>query len=242
MVNMPAAAEAVALAGDHPDLAVGVHLNLTCGRPLLPSKNLTDGQGRFLSLPRFLLRLIILPSVVEEVKREIDAQIQAAQGAIPSLTHIDSHHHLHVHPAIIDFVLEKAAGLGVPLRLPRESGFHAGGGLTNIKAALISFLAWRAWSRFEVSGVSTTDRFLGLRWMPPAPRQVWAALRSLPSGMAEMMSHPGYVDDDLRQRTSYTWPRTREMALLTSVDFKRTLGELDIRLISWRDLPSGEKG
>ena len=35
MANMPGFAHAAALYHEHPDMAVGVHLNLTCYRPLL---------------------------------------------------------------------------------------------------------------------------------------------------------------------------------------------------------------
>ena len=48
MANMPGFAHAAALYHEHPDMAVGVHLNLTCYRPLLSThKTLVTETGYF---------------------------------------------------------------------------------------------------------------------------------------------------------------------------------------------------
>ena len=62
MANMPAFADAVAIAHRNPQLGIGVHLVLTSGRPVLPPQRvplLVDARGRFrhgyASLSRLLL-------------------------------------------------------------------------------------------------------------------------------------------------------------------------------------------
>src|SRR5262245_52162998 len=62
MVGMPAAAEAASLARQHPKLGVGLHFNLTCGRPCRPAKDipsLVDANGQFYPLGKFLRRLYL---------------------------------------------------------------------------------------------------------------------------------------------------------------------------------------
>ena len=46
MANMPGFAHAVQLYHEHPDMAVGVHLNLTCYRPLLSTHQTLVKIGR----------------------------------------------------------------------------------------------------------------------------------------------------------------------------------------------------
>ena len=48
MVNMPGTEEAVDLAERHPGLGVGLHFNLTEGRPLTDALSLVDSDGAYL--------------------------------------------------------------------------------------------------------------------------------------------------------------------------------------------------
>lgn len=124
MVNMEYAAEAVALAKGHPSLAVGLHLTLTAGRPLAPGvSSLTDPEGRFLRGPALAER-----ARPEELEREVRAQVAAFQATGLPLSHIDSHHHLHMEAAMLRPILQRvAAELGVPVRsyaCPFSSAFY----------------------------------------------------------------------------------------------------------------------
>lgn len=47
LANGAAFNHAVDLASDHPDLEIGVHLNLTLGKPLLPDADSISANGRF---------------------------------------------------------------------------------------------------------------------------------------------------------------------------------------------------
>ena len=56
MCNMPNAAQAAQRLRSVPGLGTGVHLTLTCGRPLTRAKTLTDQHGDFLKNTQFYER------------------------------------------------------------------------------------------------------------------------------------------------------------------------------------------
>ncbi|MBV4467008.1 ChbG/HpnK family deacetylase [Pseudomonas sp. SWRI79] len=126
MANMPAFEEACVLARQPLLLGrIGLHFNLTYGRPLSPSiltrSTFCDSQGVFnLSLPRHSLWLNRLDR--DAVLEELEAQWQRCldNGLRPS--HIDSHQHVHNIWPIGEVVARFAARQGVPVRLARHLG------------------------------------------------------------------------------------------------------------------------
>ncbi|WP_460146531.1 carbohydrate deacetylase [Pseudomonas sp. S2_A02] len=126
MANMPAFEEACVMARQ-PLLKgrIGLHFNLTHGRPLSPSilarSTFCDSQGLFdLSLPRHSLWLNRHDR--NAVLEELEAQWQRCldNGLRPS--HIDSHQHVHNIWPIGEIVARFAAYQGVPVRLARHLG------------------------------------------------------------------------------------------------------------------------
>ena len=118
MVNGEAIEHAAALSRDLPDLGVGMHFVLTLGMPLTAMPGLTrDGL-----LGKWIWDMAeqgTLP--LEEIARELDCQFNRFVdlfGREP--THIDSHHHVHMIPAIFPLVAEFARRKGVALRVDRQ--------------------------------------------------------------------------------------------------------------------------
>lgn len=103
MVRWPAAAEAAAYARRHPELSLGLHVDL--GTWICE-----DGEWRML-YPA--VAVDDLPAVTAEVWRQLD-RFRALVGRDP--THVDSHQHVHLRPRIQPIVAELARHLGVPLR------------------------------------------------------------------------------------------------------------------------------
>lgn len=134
MANLPAFDNAVqqVVAPCH-DLGVGIHLNLTCGRPVLPSDALpllTDGQGRFcrgfVGLYRMLNRSAIRLEARRQIAAELRAQFERASAAMAavgrrSFDHVNGHQHVHMIPGVWEIALELteafAAGM---VRISRE--------------------------------------------------------------------------------------------------------------------------
>lgn len=124
MANMPGLEEACAIASDSLTGKVGVHLNLTEGRPLttpiLRCERLSTADGMFRPRAR-LWRLTRLET--EAVFLELQAQVRACieRGIVPS--HMDSHHHIHAEWAVGSVVIEIARQYGIRgVRLIRNCG------------------------------------------------------------------------------------------------------------------------
>jgi predicted glycoside hydrolase/deacetylase ChbG (UPF0249 family) len=113
MVTMPGAPEAFELAKSLPTLGVGLHINLTAGRPLrgdVPS--LTGPDGAFLRLPALGER-----ALQADLEQEIGAQVEAFLAAGLTPTHLDSHHHVHLEiPGVGAIVARLGRELGIPVR------------------------------------------------------------------------------------------------------------------------------
>ncbi|MCO7564134.1 ChbG/HpnK family deacetylase [Pseudomonas sp. S 311-6] len=130
MANMPAFAGACVLA-QQPALKgrIGLHFNLTYGRPLsqaiLAEQRFCAPHGEFdLRLKRRTLRLS--RSEREAVEQELQAQWQHCleHGLVPS--HLDSHQHVHNIWPIGEIVARFARQQGVPVRLARNLGHNIG--------------------------------------------------------------------------------------------------------------------
>lgn len=104
MANMPGFEHAISLAKQHPTLRIGVHLNITCGKPVQNvQRTLTNKDGYFNRKNSHMYR-------DEEVFQEFCAQIEKVLCAGIKIDHFDSHHHIHTekqYKAVIDQLLKK---------------------------------------------------------------------------------------------------------------------------------------
>ena len=155
-------------------LGLGLHVNLTLGTPLTRGRSLVDGGGRFVRDPR----RAAAGADPRDVRREMEAQVERFERLVRRRpTHLDSHHHVALHPPVRDVLLDVARALGVPVR-------------SQDAAARL---------RARSAGLRTTDHFFG----EAGPEAYWsgartlAHLRALPPGVSEFMTHPGRFDDDL---------------------------------------------
>jgi hopanoid biosynthesis associated protein HpnK len=125
MVAGEASAEAVELARAHPTLAVGLHLVVVDGRPVLPARevpHLVGREGRLPARPvRMGLAYQVRPAARRELASEIRAQLERFRETGLTLSHVDGHHHMHLHPFVLRRLLELSQEFGIPaIRLPSE--------------------------------------------------------------------------------------------------------------------------
>ena len=125
MVTGDAFDEAVALARSHPQLGVGLHLVLLCGRSVLsPSEipRLVGRTGRFPYEPvRTGLRYQFSSQARRELHLEIHAQLEKFRRTGLQLSHVDGHLHMHMHPVVLRILIQLAPELGIrEIRLPSE--------------------------------------------------------------------------------------------------------------------------
>jgi predicted glycoside hydrolase/deacetylase ChbG (UPF0249 family) len=202
---------AVGLAGEMPNLQVGVHLTLNEGRPLSSPANLSmllNGSQLFPDTLNALARLWLGGRLSRiEVRREWRAQIEHVLKAGIRPSHLDSHKHVHLIPPLLDVAVQLAGEYKIPyLRLPKESKagalFERG-----LSGATLWMLAVRAQQIMSRSGLSFASCFIGVGSSGAMTGdRLLRAVRSAPQGITEIMTHPAVVTPSvagLQQR--YRW-------------------------------------
>lgn len=233
MANLPAAKGAARLARENPGLGVGLHLNLTAGRPITNCHALTWTDGSFLPLGRILIRVAVSQRARREAWTEFDAQAEKVQKRGVVLDHLDSHHHIHIFRPLRGRAVSLANELGVPMRLPAER-LSTEEWLQDRGSGIASFLAGRL--RLKGSMPRSAGHTLGLRLHRTGFD--WETLRdvltSIPDGVTELICHPGRVDDELNSLSRYRASREDELAALTQPELKAALDDAGVRLVNWK--------
>jgi predicted glycoside hydrolase/deacetylase ChbG (UPF0249 family) len=232
MVGMPAFEDAARRARSIGEkLGVGLHLNLTAGRPLTRAVSLVDRRTEEFLRPGALVRRVLAGQVkAHDVEAECSAQIARARTAGLQLTHLDGHHHVHLLPGVWAAVRRVLEAEGIPaLRRPVERLL----GVPAWQRRLPDRLLVRAMAR-RIDGCRTTDAFIGLTLLGVTSFhsvlvKTLDYVRTL-SGTTELMVHPGYVPGPLPGNDPYTTQRESELRALTSPDVLERLHDGRIRL------------
>ena len=121
LVNAPGCQRAAALASDHPELAIGLHFNLTWGSPLsdpgdIPA--LVSPSGLFLGRSGLTIRLLSGRVPSDQIHKEFTAQLNhiCQLGIRPS--HIDSHQHIHSFAPVFAVLASYCSLHAIPMRVP----------------------------------------------------------------------------------------------------------------------------
>ena len=233
MATVSAFDDAVAIAHAHPNLGVGCHIVLTDGIPVshpqsIPTLLGADGKTFRPSLLDFVQALLRGTIREDDIEREALAQIQKIQRAGIDVTHIDTHKHTHLFPAVSRPLLHIAQRCSIgAIRNPFEPAFtqrlpHAPF-KRRLQLALLKPLRPRftQLSQLRHAHVLSTDGTLGVSATGNVtPVTLTEILSALPQGGTyEIVCHPGYNDADLdRVRTRLRAHREIEMqALLTAI-------------------------
>src|ERR1051326_4988638 len=126
MVTGGAFESAVNIARNTPRLDLGLHLNLTEGRPISrweTIRSLANSDGFLYRHPVKLVFALALRQVEPtDLEREIRSQIDKANVQGLQITHIDGHKHVHAMPAIIRMIARIAPECGIQaIRCVRET-------------------------------------------------------------------------------------------------------------------------
>ncbi|WP_342753315.1 chitin disaccharide deacetylase [Shouchella clausii] len=213
MTNMPGADHAAELADQFPDLGIGVHLVLTCGRPLLRThKTIVDVQGNFRKLDFYKGAFTI---DYDEVYAEWKAQIETCINMGLEPDHLDSHHHINASPGISDAFLTLAKEYRLPVR---------------------NNMGEKTAAELKRKGIKTTDSF---SYLIETTLKDDEALDNLFKNhdSVEVMSHPAYLDKELLASSSFTFPRVDELEFLTDEEIvTRVRSRKDIQLVTYQSI------
>ena len=257
MINMAAAEYAIDRAADCPNLSVGLHMNLTAGRPVsdpeeIPS--LVGKDGLFHDHRVFFRKANRCQFNSSELELEMRRQLEKVHslGLVP--THADSHHHSTscVQPFFIKLKLLRE--FGVP-RMRTQRGWYradrvAGSGssirlktlMINLRRAPFRMFYELQHQLCRLRGIRTpTERFgfkkvVSDREMDFKPECIQSFLSAMPRGINELCCHPGYLSEDPLDEPEFRAVRPRELEFFTAPEFRDALNQSGVEIINYREV------
>jgi len=236
MVGGDAADDAITRAWRLPSLAVGLHLTLADGRPVLSPARipaLVGRDGRFRDgLFGAGMRWFFSPEARRQLKAEIHAQFKAFAKTGLVLDHVNAHKHLHLHPTIGELVAEIGGSYGLhAMRIPAEprrivaKADPAQRPPRTFLAPVLTIL------RSKAAHLITNDRVFGLAWSGAVTEErLLGLIPLLPPGLNELYTHPATADAGAMAHAVPGYHYREELAALTSPRVKAALAAHDIRL------------
>lgn len=254
MANGPAFDDAVRLAKQLPKLSVGCHVVLLDGSPVLDLSQLPSITSNNSGSPSFRngLKLFAARSFAgrlnsSEIENEITAQIRKIQSAGLAVSHLDSHKHTHLFPAVLRPLLRAARTCGVrairnpfgPRKPVKSSELLARPNLWTrfAEVRVLRALAGKFRESIGKAGLMTPDGTLGVEVTGTLDEQLFRAIAAvIPEGTWEFVCHPGYNDADLqRANTRLRQSRETELQVLTMPQAREILTGAGVTLISYDD-------
>lgn len=177
----------------------------------------------------------------QEVYAELSAQIKAVQKTGITITHLDSHQHLHILPKITDIVLQLAQEYNIKsIRIPDEALFFTGGYPWTVNRMIgrtgLSILAKMA--RLKIGKkLFMPDHFFGmLAGGNMKEEYLLQIIKNLPAGITEIMMHPAESDFEMKKHYYWDYCWQDELKALLSERIKKEIKAQKIELISFGDL------
>jgi len=226
------------------ELDVGVHLNLTNGRPLdlMMKKYLTKWNGEFPDKLTMAVSILTRKISLTTIMNEWRAQIERCLNAGLKLQFLNSHEHIHMLPSLFKLVKRLADEYKIPhIRITSAEW---------IQDLWVDAIA----RNLVISGLSIISKW-NINMQTPimiglaksGKLDYWYLknrITSLKSGkIYELMCHPGYYDSDeimIPHLLSYhEWES--ELQFLLSDQMSDLLDNYNIRLIGYRNIKFDEK-
>jgi chitin disaccharide deacetylase len=246
---------------ENPELPIGIHLNITTGRPVLPPEeipSLVDRDGYFHHSHKIIKYLGDIS--IDELRAEVNAQVELFLSTGVPPDHINSENHmLALFTPFHEVVRELAGEYNAPVRNPVPESVHGnirikGGGSSKALATLIGYAILHPFKSFRMmkhvspdafreeerlvkqEGILVTDWLIDSFYGNADIETLVSILEQMPPGISELMSHPGYACVEGAPKgmdKSYIQERELELKVLTSTEVKEKLYELNIKLVDF---------
>jgi predicted glycoside hydrolase/deacetylase ChbG (UPF0249 family) len=251
---------------EYSQIGIGVHLNLTTGKPLLgPDEvpTLVDRDGRFFSVPEFLSRVRRIDP--GDLERELTAQVDAVENAGISIDHLSDHNGLlSIYPPFFDILVKLAVRYDVALRSPAvasvkyrrmypRAGTRKRSTVLAAQAAALNpfgalgLLRYTGPAAFEEKareldrvGIRHPGVLIDCLYGTPTIENALYILSNLEERTSEIVVHLGSTERSPScpdgLDTGYFENRERELMLLTSTYLRDYAAGLNVRFIRFSDL------
>ena len=207
MVTMEAAEYAIKKALENNINCIGLHINFTKGKPIIPNEHLMDENGNFLHRS---IQLDNTNLTYEDAYNEIKAQLNRVDelsGGKLVIDHLDTHHFSchndSIKRALIDIAKERNISVRNEFEcdIVRPDIFNTDFSLKNVTYEALEEII----NKYKDQDVSV-----------------------------ELMVHPGYIDEYTKSLTSYNVEREEELKILKQAKENGLFN--NIELINFRQL------
>ncbi|WP_455790974.1 carbohydrate deacetylase [Clostridium butyricum] len=220
MANMPGVDHAVSLLKDMPNLCVGAHLTLTCGKPMLGEKvsTLIKENGYFFKLEDMENKVVQMDT--SEIYEEWKTQIRYLLKKGVNLSHIDSHHHVHTfkeHEEIIKVLSEE---FNLPVR-----------NCNNVLENKIRFLDLCNYN--PIRNMEEKYENVRIECFKVIEKII---KKNIQYENTEAMCHPAFLDSYLLENSSFNIARIREVDILCDQLMRDLINKYEIKLCNYKNI------
>jgi predicted glycoside hydrolase/deacetylase ChbG (UPF0249 family) len=254
------------LSEDHPDIGIGVHLNIITGKPLLGAEQvptLVSSIGSFYTIDELLP--VIKKISPDDLTKELRAQILALINDNITLDHLsDQYGILSLYRPFFDVMVKLAKEFNVPVRTPivssvkypdlfPNSNLNRHGRQIALKFAFNNPLKAirlfkyskalemeRKVQKMDELGILHPDLLIDYFWGDPSPANYLYIIEHLPDGISELILHVG---TSTRQENypggldlDYFKNREKELNTITDDQLKKYINYLNIKTIGYSDI------
>lgn len=222
MANGEAFDDAVQNLKNLPSVNIGIHLVLVEEKSLSGIKLLKNHKI-------FFIKYIFCLIKKDEIKKELEAQIQKILRAGINPRFINSHQHLHLLPSIANIVISLAKKYEIPyIRIVNEPFHGQGGSFRKIQSVFLRFLSFLSKRKIQKAGLECNDFFVGFIKAGNMDIDDVEYAKNLakkyPNKIIELGCHPGYENEELinkyKRWGNYNWEK--ELSLLENFMVART--------------------
>ncbi len=202
-------------------------------RSLVESENLF-----FKNTFRFLYRYFSGRIYIKDIESEIRAQIEKALGSGLTLSHIDSHRHLHLLPRIQDCILSLTKEYKIPyIRCGNSrclSMFSSG----MLKCLSFNILSRSFRMKLRNNRIASCDETIGLEYSGHLTEtRLLGLLSVLHDGFTELVCHPGRGEIALEnQYKGWGYNFENELKALLNIKIRELIKEKGVILTNFTNL------
>lgn len=222
---------------------VGIHCTLTgdvfpCEKHPERVKSLLSKSMKFLpGYKDFILKLLCKKIKEEHIAKELENQVTKIISAGFKITHLDSHEHIHMFPAVLRVVAVLSAKFGIKyIRMPYEKWR-----IVSHQFSLTDFIRHTALKIFNfMPGVASlkkkfnhNDFFMGHFHAGRIDENIIRfLLENVSEGVTELAIHPAVESSEFIKKYPWYNNSSIELNALLSDSFKELIKSKEIQLVS----------